>query len=371
MELKEMSVEELEARKAAIAEEVEAPEADLDALESEIRGINAELEERKATEAKKVEVRKAVAEGAGEVIRKFEKEERKEMSEIEVRNSKEYIDAYAEYLKTGDDKECRSLLTENATTNGTLPVPTFVGEIIAEEFKASPILNRIRKNYVGGNYKQPFEYGAPIAGVHAEGDEAIAEEALLIGYVEMKPQTWKKWVGISDEALDLYNGEAYLRYLYTEISRGIVKAREKAVIDAILAAPQTATASAPAVAKTGAAASAIDDIVKAEALIGDAADDLIVIVSKADYAMYRGLQFGANYGVDPFDGLEVIKSNYATVPIVGDLRGVMENFIRGSEEIQMKYDDKTRMKEDMVDVLGRMPSAIEVVGNLFFAKVSA
>ena len=77
MELKEMTVEELEARKAAIATEIDAPEANLDDLEAEARSINAELEERKATEAKKVEVRKAVAEGAGKVIRKFEKEERK------------------------------------------------------------------------------------------------------------------------------------------------------------------------------------------------------------------------------------------------------------------------------------------------------
>ena len=31
----------------------------------------------------------------------------------EVRNSKEYIDGYANYIKTGDDSECRALLSEN------------------------------------------------------------------------------------------------------------------------------------------------------------------------------------------------------------------------------------------------------------------
>ena len=47
MELKNMTVEELEARKAAIASEIDAPEADLNALEEEARAINAELDERK------------------------------------------------------------------------------------------------------------------------------------------------------------------------------------------------------------------------------------------------------------------------------------------------------------------------------------
>ena len=52
MDFKEMSVDQLEERKAAIATEIDTPEADLNALEEEIRGINAELEARKAEETK-------------------------------------------------------------------------------------------------------------------------------------------------------------------------------------------------------------------------------------------------------------------------------------------------------------------------------
>ena len=44
MELKEMTIEELEARKAEIATLVDAEDADLDALEAEARSINEELE---------------------------------------------------------------------------------------------------------------------------------------------------------------------------------------------------------------------------------------------------------------------------------------------------------------------------------------
>ena len=109
MEIKEMTIEQLEERKVAISSEVEMDGADLDALDAEVKSINAELEERRAVEAKKVEVRQAIADGAGKVIESAPIEEREEMKDIaEVRNSKEYIDAYAEYLKTGNVEEMRS-----------------------------------------------------------------------------------------------------------------------------------------------------------------------------------------------------------------------------------------------------------------------
>ena len=85
---------------------------------------------------------------------------------------------------------------------------------------------------------------------------------------------------------------------------------------------------------------------------------------------YKALQMGANYGVDPFDGREVIISEYATKPIIGDLAGAMENLPNG-DGIEFKLDDKTLMTSDMVRLLGRQAVASGLVGNLYFAKVSA
>lgn len=365
-ELKTKTIEELMERRSAIAAEIDAPEADLDALEAEARAINEEVENRKAEETKRNEIRNAVAQGDGEIKEKFE--EVKKMSNNEIRNSVEYINAYANYIKTGKDDECRSLLTENVS--GVVPVPEFVGGIVAERVKASKILSRVRHMNAKGNVKVGFEISAPAAGTHTEGGAAIAEEALTLGIVTMIPATLKKWVAISDEALDSMNGQAYLEYLYDEVTRGIIKARENAVVAAILAAPQTATATAPAVAKTGSAVGAITDFVDARALLSSAAENLVIICSPADYATYRGFQMAANYGVDPFDGLEVLFSDAATAPIIGDLAGVMENLPLG-DAIQFKYDDKTDMKADLVNVLGRQPVATAVVGNKYFAKVSA
>ena len=97
MDFKTMTIQELEERKTAIVDEVENDDADLDALEEEVRGINLELETRKAEESKKAEIRAKVAEGAGEVIAKSEEKEEKRAME-NVRATKAYKSAYGEYL---------------------------------------------------------------------------------------------------------------------------------------------------------------------------------------------------------------------------------------------------------------------------------
>lgn len=367
MELKNMSSEELEMRKAEIAGMVDNEDADLDALTEEVRSINEELQERKNAEAKKEEIRNAVSEGNGEEVESIDLiEERKTMDNMEIRNTREYINAFAKYVRTEDDRECRALLTENVS--GTLPVPEFVYGIVSKEIASSEILNRARHMNAKGNLKVGFEISAPAAEAHTEGDEAIDEEALTLGVVEIVPQMLKKWVSISDEALDLANGEEYLRYIYEEVARGIVRAKEDAIVAAILAAPQTATSSAPAVAKTGTAAGALADFVNARALLSAAARDLCIICTPAQYATYRSLQMAAQYGVDPFDGLPVLFNDTVTAPIIGDLKGVMVN---EASDIQLKFDDKTLMTEDLVRILGRQYVGIAVVGEKFFAKVSA
>ena len=67
MELKEMTIEEMETRRAEISAEIDGIEdkETLEARKTEIEAINAELESRKAEEAEKAEIRQAVAEGAG------------------------------------------------------------------------------------------------------------------------------------------------------------------------------------------------------------------------------------------------------------------------------------------------------------------
>ena len=365
MDYKTMSFAELEERKAQIGIECEAEGADTAALLEEVRAINAEIEERKQAEARQAELRAAVAAGAGTVTGEDDKEIRT-MDNREIRNSAEYIDAFARYIRTGKDTECRALLSDAAS--GTVPVPAFAEMAVANRVRDSRILSRVRRSRAAGILKVGFEINAPEAVFHAEGGAAIDEEALTLGIVTMNPGSFKKWVSFSDELME--NSQAFIEYIYDEVARGIVKGIEKAIITAILAAPQTATATAPAVAKTGSAAGAITDFVDARALLSGEAEDLVVIVSPTDYATYRGLQMAATYGVDPFDGREVIISDYATAPIIGDLYGVTLNTPTG-DDIRFKLDETTLMTSDMVRLLGKLPGAVAVTSNLFFAKVSA
>lgn len=371
MDYKTMETAALEERLSKIVEEAteERSLEELKAYEEEQRAIKAELEARKAAEADRRRIAEEIANGSGETVTEdpaTNERKQSKMENKEIRNSKEYIDAFANYIRTGNDAECRALLSDAAS--GTVPIPEFVSGIVAERVKESRILSRVRKVNAPGVLKTGFEINAPVATLHAEGGAAVDEEALTLGIVTMNPASFKKWVSFSDELME--NSESFIEYIYDEITRGIIKAEEKAVIDAILAAPQTATASSPAVAKTGSAAGAITDFVNARALLSGAAEDLVVIVSPAAYASYRALQMGANYGVDPFDGREVIVSDYATVPIIGDLYGVTLNRPNG-DEIQFKLDEHTMMTSDIVRLLGRQAASVAVTGNLYFAKVAA
>ena len=374
-EIMMLGFDELEERRAAIASEtdeadaerLDALNAELEAIEERARALNLEIEEsRKAAEA--------VANGAGKTI-ETRKDEHK-MTDMEIRNSRAYIEAFAKYVKTGNDKECRALFSDNyidseSGDNGTIPVPTFVADIVAKRLEASEILRRVRRMEARGNVKVGFEISAPAAATHAEGGAAVSEEELVLGIVNLIPTTYKKWISITDEALDSMSGEAYLSYIYDEVARGIIKAEENAVVAAILAAPQSATESTPAVAAySNSGTATIADFVQARALLSSAAEDLVIICTPAQYASYRALQMAANYGVDPFDGLEVLFSDAATAPIIGDLGGVMMNLPKG-EAIEFKYDDHSLMTSDLVRILGRQPAAIGVVGNKFFAKVTA
>lgn len=376
MNLNEMTIEEIEARKAEILAELDAPEADLDALEEEMRSIKAELENRKAEEAKKAEIRKQVAEGEGEVKETVKTEERKLPTMEEIRNSKEYINAYAEYVKSGDDAECRALLTENVS--GTVPIPEFVYDIVKTAWDREGITRRIRKVAMKGNLKVGFEISGDDAVIHTEGDVAIDPENLVLGVVELVPQSIKKVVQISDEAYDL-RGEAFLRYIYDELTYRIAKKIADTMIAKIEACGTVSTTTCPSVASITSTTASLGLVASAIAQLSDEAANPVVIMNKLTYASFKAAQYAANFAADPFEGLAVefnstIKALSAastgdTWMIVGDLdHGALANFPNG-EGIDFKFDELTLKKQDLIEVLGREYVALGVVAPKAFCKV--
>ncbi len=377
MELKEMTIEQLEERKAAIAVEVDAPEADLDALEAEVRSINEEMEARKAEEAKRAEIRSAVAEGEGELIVKPVVEEKNVMSNAEIRNSHEYNVAYANYIKTGDDAECRALLTENVS--GTVPVASYVEGRVRTAWERDGITSRVRKTFLKGNVKIGYEISASGAVVHTESSNtAVTEETLTLGIVSLVPQSIKKWISISDEVYDLA-GEEFLDYIYDELTYRIAKKLADAIVADIEACGTASTGSLPAVPKITSTTVTLGLVAQAIAELSDEATDPVVMMNKQTWGAFKAAQAAGNYGYDPFEGLPVVFNDTisafsaattgVTYAIVGDLGvGAQANFPNG-QEINIKFDDKTKMEYDLIRILGREYVGHAVVAPNAFCKI--
>lgn len=377
MEIKEMTIDQLEERKAAIKTELENEDADLDALELEVRTINEEMENRKAEEAKRVELRKAVASGKGEVQKKVE-EKKSTMSDMEIRNTKEYINAYANYIKTENDAECRALLTENAT-GGTVPVPEFVYEIVKTAWEREGITSRVRKSYLRGNLKVGFEISGEDAIVHTEGGNAIDPENLVLGVVELVPSSIKKVVQISDEAYAMA-GENFLRYIYDELTYKIAKKAADTLVAKILAAGTVSTTTSPAVPAITVTSASMATVAQAISNLSDEAANPVIIMNKLTWATFKGVQYANGYGADPFEGLDVVFNDTVTAysaattgvayMIVGDLdHGALMNFPEG-DGIAFKFDEMTLKKQDLIEVLGRQYVAMGVVAPNAFVKVT-
>jgi len=373
MDFTNMTIEQLMERRSAIAVELDAPEADLDALEAEVRAINDEIENRRQAEQRKTDLRAAVANGAGETIEKPVMEENK-MTLTEIRSSAEYIDAYARYIKTGRDDECRSLLTENVS--GAVPVPVLVDEIVRTAWNNDQILSRVRRTFFRGNLKVAFERSATAAALHTEGTTGPSEESLVLGIVTMIPKNIKKWIRISDEAVAM-GGEAFLRYVYDELTYQIIKKLAGEIITAIKSASATHSSSAVGVPQVT-AAPGLATVATAMGNLSDEAVNNVVIMNRLTWGAFKTAQYGANFAADPFEGLPVLFSDalpaYATADsnavyaIVGDLAGAQVNYPEG-DGVVIKYDELTESEDDMVKVVGRQYCAYAVTAPGRFVNI--
>ena len=366
------NIDEINTRLSAIASEMNAEGADLDALTAEVDQLQARKQELADAETARRALADKIATNAVDVTviastEDHEQEERN-MDNFEVRKSHAYEMAYVDYLKSGmkNDTQCRSLLTENVS--GSVPVPVSLDDAIQTAWEQDKITSRVRKLFVRGNLKVGFEVSSTGAVVHEEGDGAIDEETLVLGTVTLIAQSVKKFITISDEAID--SNETILRYIQDELVYQIVKKIASEVVAAIAAAPAASTTSAVGVAQVEASALALDTIAQGIAqLVG--AQDIVLLMNPATWAAFKALAANASYGYDPFEGFEVIFTNdlksFASASAddvvieIGDLKGVTANFPNG-EGVQIKIDDKSMAEYDLVKIVGREFVGIGVTG---------
>ena len=375
--MKYKSLQEIETRKAAILTEMEQDGADLDALKNEMEELRKNADQLRETAAKAEETRKAIASGAaGIVVGETHKAEKAEKTVDEIRGSQEYVEAYARYLISEDPRECRALLTSNASSGGQLPVPTLVDTIIRTAWENDAILSRVRKTGFKGNLKVPFERAADPAYTHGEGTTAITEEDLTLGVVEMKPVMIKKFIRLSDEIVAI-GGEALVSYIYKELTYQILKKLSALVIGDITGASTSHSSSAIGIPKIAGAPS-LTIVPEAEANLTDEATNVVVIINRLSSAAFNEARVAGNFAVDPYDGLTVLyssalpayssASDNAVWMIVGDLDGAQVNYPEG-EGVITKWDDLSEAEADMVKVHGRQYAGHAVTGPGRFVNV--
>ena len=359
--MKYKTMKEIEERKAQILKEMEQEGADLDALKSEMDELRQNADAIREAAAKAEETRKDIASGAaGIVIGETRKAETAAKTVDEIRGSQEYVEAFARYLMSEDPRECRALLSENASNNGQVPVPTLVDPIIKTEWEKNEILNKVNKTSFKGNLKSAFERAADPAYEHLEGTTAITEEDLTLGVVELKPKNIKKFIRLSDEVIAT-GGEALVTYVYKELAHRILLELVKKLITAIKSASTSHTSSAVGIPKISGSPD-LSIVVTAEAELSDEAENIFVIINRKSTANFHQAKVAGNFAVDPYDGLPVLYTSalpaYSTADadavwmIVGDLDGAQVNYPEG-EGIITKWDDLSEAEADMVKVHGR------------------
>ena len=368
-------MKQVEERLAQIRTEIDGENADIEALNAEVDSL---IERQSAIRAAAEEKRGLLDKVAKMQTTPIDKvEERKpEMEQVEIRNTKAYIDAFAEYVKSGDSTECRALLSENAT-NGTVAVPEFVYDVIKTAWDREGVMSLVRKSYLRGNLKVGFEISASGATVHTEG-QAVNEETLVLGIVELVPSAIKKWISISDEALDM-TGETYLRYIYEELTYKIAQKAADELIAKIEAAGTASTTTAVGVPVVTSTTVTVGLVAEALGKLSDEAANPVVIMNKATWAAFKKAQYDNKFNIDPFEGLRVVFNNSITAfsaattgvtyAIVGDLgHGAIANFPNG-EDINIKRDDLTLAASDMVRFIGREYVALGIVAPNAFVKI--
>lgn len=313
--------------------------------------------------------------------------ERKGEKKMELRNSEKYVNAYAEYIKTGDDKELRALITTGGYATGnsaTVEVPDLVWDTVKTAWEREEIMQLVRTVSAQGNFKVQFEVSADPAVVHTEGSAAPNEEELVLGVVTLTPKSIKKWISISDETYDL-RGEAFLRYIYDELTYRIAKKTANELIAKIAQLPQSLTPNDDGVYDTVSAAKitkapALGLVAEAISNLSDETSDITVVMNKLTWGKFKEIQYQAGYAIDPFEGARVRFNNTlpaydaangnAVYMLVGDFyNGTLANYPNG-EDIEIKFDDTTLMTQDLIRIRGRRFVGADAVADKAFTLIA-
>ena len=380
-----MLYEEIQSRKAEILAEIEGEvteerlaelNAESEALDAEARAIIERAEKRDAEE------RKVLEENETKKLEEVNLPDERKIEMTEVRSTREYAEAFLNGLKTDNYDEARALLSTNGTNGGLsltgyVPVPTMLETEIKTAWEQNELVNLCKKSYFKGNLAVGFELSADGASVHVEGTNANSEEVVTIGVVEIKAQNIKKWITVSDEALEGTTVDT-MGYLVKEIAYQIVKKAENLLVTKISNAPTSADSDEVGVPAVNVTAITGTTVAEGSAKLSGEARNLTLVINRATRVDFIAAQQGLNYLTDVYDGAKVVytdqldsfadASGDEVFAILGDFSlGAQFNFPNG-EGITMKVDDASLAEKDLVKIVGRQYVGIGLVADKAFVK---
>lgn len=232
-------IEEIEARMAEIKLELDNPEADLDALENEVRSLKDERNEIMDAAEKRQKKLDDIANGIGVVeVREIETE--KEIKTMEKRftvDTPEYRDAFYAVLGDYATAEQRTIVVDTTTPGGgdAIAIPKSLDEKIWDNIHAAhPILNDIA--YVrSGMALEVTKHTAIAARVSKKLDSAAnaGEEENTFVKVVLFGYDYEKYVELTYAEAKMSAG-ALEDYLAQEISAELGEALAKDVFAQVL-----------------------------------------------------------------------------------------------------------------------------------------
>lgn len=350
MEIRDMSVEELETRKAEIREMVEMPDADLDALETEARSINEELERRTLEESKKAEIRKAVATGTANttIIEKKEENPMEEIRSFGV-ESPEYRTAFFKTLqrKTLTEVEQRAYTTGMGSAGAAIPTETSK-ELVKKMLETAPLLNEIQLLHVMGNVTVATQLSRDDAYVHAEGTTITASSDAL-AYVTLAGYGFAKLVQISKEVQTMTIPE-FEGWLVDGLAEDLALQIENKIIYGTGTNEPTGIASITWTAGT--------NLISTTSNISY--DNVCALMTYPDKGLRRNCKFLCNSSF-PFTQLAGIKDSQNRPIFVQSMAEGVPSRLMGREVlISDKVNDDELYYGDFKKIVGNLPQDIEI-----------
>lgn len=370
-------------------DEIEQDAKDILAEQRRIAEIISEKNEEARKEAEK---RKALEDikGGKKDLRGIEKtKEKDKMDKLgEMLRSRDYAEAYADLLRTGDNarfqQRANTILGTDltaSTAGSKIPVPEVLANAIQTAWDENgQLLAECTRLSVNGVLHVPYEASTTDAVVHVEGSAAPDSENIQIGKVTIEPQTIKKWVLITDEYTTM-DAIDFLGYVGREIAYKIMDLLETQIVTAV-------TGAAAPFAAAVTTAPAFDAFFKGLAELGDTAKNPIIVMNRKTYFnSIMTLVDGANRPIYDIvsangkpdymiNGVRVVFSDALdeaaagkTWAIVGDFSGVTVNF-PGGQDVSTITDPYSLAEQDILKIVGKLFAGVGVTGPEHFAVLT-